>query len=116
MATNRPKNPRFPHQCTIKRAVDDDPMQDEDEKVVIYEGKCRVYDKNTTSDKGEVVNSYRGLSLPIDREGWIEIGNVPREGDMVEVNRGTHTESGRVIDVNPGNFGGTHLVWKYGRQ
>ena len=109
-------NPRFPHICRIVRPIDEDPMQDESEEVVVYEGSCRVYDKNTVSDKGDVVASYRGLALPIDREGWIGIGTVPREGDTVIVDRGTHTETGRVIDVNPGNFGGTHLVWKYGRQ
>lgn len=96
--------------------MDEDPMQDESEEIVIYEGSCRVYDKNTVSDKGDVVASYRGLALPIDRKGWIGMGTVPREGDTVLVDRGTHTESGRVIDVNPANFGGTHLVWKYGRQ
>jgi len=116
MSNIRPENPRFPHNCTIKRAVGEDPMQDETEDVVIYEGECRAYEKNTTSDKGEVVTSYRGLALPIDREGWEELGKVPREGDMVVVDRGTHTENGRVLDVNPGNFGGTHLVWRYGRQ
>lgn len=116
MSNIRPENPRFPHHCTIKRAVGEDPMQDETEDVIIYEGKCRAYEKNTTSDKGEVVTSYRGLALPIDREGWKELGKVPREGDTVVVDRGTHTENGRVLDVNPGNFGGTHLVWRYGRQ
>ena len=109
-------NPRFPHICKIVRPMYEDPMQDESEDVVVYEGSCRVYDKNTVSDKGDVVASYRGLALPVDREGWIEVGTVPREGDTVIVDRGTHTENGRVIDVNPANFGGTHLVWKYGRQ
>jgi len=109
-------NPRFPHTCKIVRLMYEDPMQDESEEVVVYEGSCRVYDKNTVSDKGDVVASYRGLALPRDREGWIEMGTVPREGDTVIVDRGTHTENGRVIDVNPANFGGTHLVWKYGRQ
>ena len=109
-------NPRFPHICKIVRPMYEDPMQDESEDVVVYEGSCRVYDKNTVSDKGDVVASYRGLALPVDREGWIEVGTVPREGDTVIVDRGTHLENGRVIDVNPANFGGTHLVWKYGRQ
>lgn len=116
MASRRPKNERFPHQCRIVRPYDEDPMQDEDGELVVYEGKCRAYDKNTTSDKGEVLNSQRGLALPIDREGWIELGVVPREGDKVSVDRGTHKEIGRVIDVNAANFRGTHLVWKYGRS
>ena len=109
-------NPRFPHTCRITRAIDEDPMLDESGFSVIYEGKCRAYDKNTVSDKGDVLNSFRGLALPIDREGWTSLGIVPREGDEVEVDRGTHKESGRVVDVNPANFGGTHLVWKYGRH
>ena len=116
MANTRPKNDRFPHQCRIIRPADVDPMVDEDEEILIYEGKCRAYDKNTTSDKGEVLNSQRGLALPVDREGWIALGTVPREGDKVEVDRGTHKEYGRVIDVNAANFRGTHLVWKYGRN
>lgn len=116
MATRRPKNERFPHLCVITRATGVDPMEDESEDTVIYEGKCRVYDKNTTSDKGEVVSSYRGLALPVDRDGWIGLETSPREGDSVEVDRGTYKEYGRVIDVNAANFRGTHLVWKYGRQ
>ena len=90
--------------------------QQQSDKVIVYKGKCRAYDKNTTSDKGDVLNSFRGLALPVDREGWIALGTVPREGDTVIVDRGTHKEYGRVVDVNAGNFGGTHLVWKYGRQ
>lgn len=116
MPKARPNNERFPHSCKIVRPHDDDPMEDEGSETTIYEGKCRAYDKNTVSDNGDVLNSFRGLALPIDREGWIELGTVPREGDKVEVDRGTHTESGRVVDVNPANFGGTHLVWKYGRN
>ena len=91
-------------------------MEDETDGVVIYEGECRAFDKNTVSDKGDVLNNFRGLALPIDREGWIALGKVPREGDEVVVDRGTHKETGRVVDVNPANFRGTHLVWKYGRS
>lgn len=116
MATTRPDNPRFPHTCRIVRPKDEDPMVDESEEIVIYEGACRSYDKNTVSDKGDVLNSFRGLSIPVDREGWIEKEVVPREGDTVYVDRGTHKEAGRVVDVNPANFGGTHLVWKYSRS
>ena len=109
-------NPRFPHTCRITRAIDEDPMVDESEVTLIYEGKCRDYDKNTVSDKGDVLNSFRGLALPIDRDGWIALGTVPQEGDEVVVDRGSHTERGRVVDVNPANFGGTHVIWKYGRN
>lgn len=116
MNQTRPDNPRFPHTCRIVRFTDDDPMVDESEETVVYAGNCRAYDKNTVSGSGEVISSHRGLSLPIDREGWNRLGVVPREGDMVEVVRGIYKECGRVVDVNPGNFGGTHLVWKYGRN
>lgn len=116
MAIKRPENPRFPHTCKIVRMQGEDPMEDESESIVIYEGKCRAYDKNTVSDKGDVLNSSRGLALPVDRDGWIELGTVPREGDTVLVDRGTHKEQGRVIDVNAANFRGTHLVWRYGRD
>lgn len=112
---SRPDNPRFPHHCTITRASEHDPLQDEGDEVVIYDGECRAYDKNTTTDKGDVITSYRGLSLPIDREGWQELGVVPKEGDAIVVDRGGYKEYGRVIDKNPANFRGTHLVWKYGR-
>lgn len=113
----------------VDQKVEDDPMVDEEEvaeeseetpyateEVLIYEGECRAYDKNTTSDKGEIISSYRGLSLPVTREGWIEMGVAPMEGDRVVVDRGGYEEYGSVIDKNPSNFGGTHLVWKYGRN
>lgn len=116
MAITRPHNERFPHSCKITRLIEDDPMEDEGKEVLIYEGTCRAYEKNTTTDKGEVLASYRGLSIPVDREGWLKMGVVPLEGDTVVVDRGTHKENGRVIDVNPANFRGTHLIWKYGRQ
>lgn len=152
----RPKNPRFPHTCTITRYADTDPMEDQPDIVdpivdddpmideepvyeevtedteqengenedteeeegvtVIYEGECRAYDKNTTSDKGDVITSYRGLALPLTRDDWEALGVVPQEGDRIVVDRGGYTEYGVVIDKNPGNFGGTHLVWKYGRN
>ena len=136
-----PANPRFPHYCRITRVENKGPMEDqkveydpmadepddvqngepdgeqeEAEETLIYEGECRAYDKNTTSDKGEVITSYRGLSIPVTREGWTEIGVVPMEGDKVVVNRGGYEEYGLVIDKNPANFGGTHLIWKYGRN
>ena len=110
------KNPRFPHSCRITRPAKHNPLSDEEEVIVIYEGACRAYDKNTTSDKGEVITSYRGLALPLTREDWVREGVVPLEGDSLEIDRGCNTEYGIVIDKNPGNFGGTHLVWKYGRN
>lgn len=86
---------------------------------IIYEGECRSYEKNTTSDKGEVINSQRGLSLPVNQSGWDARGVVPQEGDEVVVVHGTtHKEYGRVIDKNvaTASFAGTHLIWRYGRE
>lgn len=86
---------------------------------VIYEGECRSYKINTTSDKGEVITSERGLALPLNQDGWDELGVVPKEGDEIVVVHGTtHKEYGRVIDKNVANavFAGTHLTWRYGRN
>jgi len=141
----RPNNPRFPHTCVIWRQKVENPLDDEDldydpladdeevipsfdssdetheeqqqsDKVIVYKGKCRAYDKNTTSDRGEIITSYRGLALPLTREDWQNLGIVPMEGDEIEVDRGGYKEYGRVVDKNPGNFGGTHLIWRYGRN
>lgn len=140
----RPDNPRYPHTCIIWRQITDGPLQDEDfdydpladdssdedqasssassegsdgpTKVIIYNGECRAYDKNTTSDRGDVTTSLRGLALPMTREDWERLGMVPMEGDEIWVNRGGYKEYGKVIDKNPANFGGTHLVWRYGRD
>jgi len=86
---------------------------------VIYEGECRSYKINTTSDKGEVITSQRGLALPLNQDGWDELGVVPMEGDEIVVVHGTtFKEYGRVIDKNvaTASFAGTHLVWRYGRN
>ena len=57
-------NPRFPHKCQIIRPTkSDDPMSDEEEGAVLYDGICRGFDKLTTSVSGEVISSYRGLAL-----------------------------------------------------
>lgn len=95
---------------------DDSDGSDDGQSTVIYEGKCRSYAKNTTSDKGEVILSYRGLALPLTQDDWDALGFAPQEGDEIAVNRGAYTEYGRVIDREPANFGGTHLTWKYGRN
>ena len=86
---------------------------------VIYEGECRSYKINTTSDKGEVITSQRGLALPLNQDGWDAFGLVPQEGDEVVVAHGsTHKEYGRIVDKNVANasYAGTHLVWRYGRN
>ena len=94
-------------------------LKDPDERcsvTLIYEGRCRSYEKNTTSDRGEVITSYRGLALPMTQDDWLELGVVPEEGDEIAVDRGAYKEYGRIIDKNPANFHGTHLTWRYGRD
>ena len=89
------------------------------QETVIYEGDCRSYKINTTSDRGEVITSQRGLALPLNQDGWDALGVVPKEGDEVVVFHGdTHKEYGRVIDKNVANasFAGTHLIWGYTRN
>ena len=109
-------NPRFPHNCVITRkAVPDNPMEDEGEETVIYEGICRSYDFHTTSTAGEVLTSTRKLSLPVRQQEWNEEHPIPLEGDLLVVNKGSHTEYGIVLDKMPGNLG-THLLWKYIRN
>lgn len=106
-------NPRFPHTCVITRATDsDDPMTDEGEATVIYEGKCRSYSKNTTSVEGEVITNNRGLSLPLNKDEWCG-REIPKEGDKIVIDFGPYTEHGQVIDKMVANFHGTHLVWRY---
>ena len=89
------------------------------EETVIYEGACRSYEKNTTSDRGEVISSQRGLSIPLNQDGWNALGNAPREGDEVVVVHGnTNKEYGRIIDKNiaTASYAGTHIIWRYGRN
>ena len=108
-------NPRFPHTCVIKRPVENDnPMEDDDNFVAIYKGRCRSYAYHTTSDSGAVLVSTRKLSRPVDQQEWTS-GNIPQEGDIIEVDKGSYKEYGVVIDRMPGNLG-THLLWKYGRN
>lgn len=137
-------NPRFPHHCRILRRRTQTPLIDEDgfspldDEVsdetgdlytndynndfddtalqIVYEGECRSYEKHTTSDRGDVITSFRGLSLPLTQDDWTQLGFVPEEGDEIVVDRGSHREYGRVVDKNPANFHGTHLTWRYGRN
>lgn len=130
---NRVNNPRFPHTCRILRKTVASPLDDEGDfspldvdavqqeasgadVTVIYEGACRGYEKHTTSDRGEIITSYRGLSLPVTQNEWTKRGSVPREGDEIALDRGCYREYGRVIDVNPSNFHGTHITWRYDRN
>lgn len=104
-------------------SVEETPSQEESvensQTTIIYEGRCRSYKINTTSDKGKVITSERGLALPLNQDGWDKLGRVPKEGDEVIVIHGTtHQEYGRVIDKNvaTASFAGTHLTWRYGRN
>lgn len=87
-------------------------MKDDGEKITLYDGPCRAYEKNTTSTSGEVITTNRGLSLPLSRMDW-ETDNVPTEGDKVEVDFGPYKERGQIIDKMVANFHGTHLIWKH---
>lgn len=117
MSVTHQPNPRFPHTCVISRMSDDgDPMTDETEKTIIYQGKCRSFDHHTTSDSGDVLISNRKLSLPVKQSEWgTEQYPIPREGDVVEVQKYGYSEYGIVKDIMPSNLG-THLLWKYERD
>lgn len=116
-------NPRFPHTCKIYRTVvkgngdvADDPNVDEDdaeqtEEVVCYEGRCRSYDHDTTSDRGDVITQVRILALPLKQDEWTR-DTVPQKGDLVKVNKISFDESGTIIDVRPNNLG-TNIFWRY---
>lgn len=135
------KNPRYSHYCVIYRSLVSDPMEDsaplstndpmaddfgsgepaegesteETAKVkVIYRGKCRSYNRDTVSDNGDVISSYRGLALPVEQDKWTE-ETIPAEGDSIIVFKKGYKEYGTVTDRRPGNIG-THLIWKYARN
>ena len=127
-------NPRFPHYCRIIRYATVEPMEDQtnvsedpmsDESLdnqsgstectkVIYEGVCRSDNRDTISDNGDVIASYRTLSLPLRQQEWTE-ETIPCEGDKIELQRFGYKEYGMVIDRRPGNLG-THILWKYARN
>ena len=81
---------------------------------VIYEGECRSDNRDTISDNGEVIASYRTLALPLKQDEWTE-DNIPMEGDKIELQRFGYKEYGLVIDKRPSNLG-THILWKYVRN
>lgn len=107
-------NPRFPHTCRIVRYDNSDPMVDDTEGVVIYDGECRSDNKAVTSDNGEYNVSYRTLALPLKQDEWTE-ETIPLEGDRIELQRFGYKEYGIVIDKRPSNLG-THILWKYARN
>lgn len=126
----RTYNPRFPHHCRIVRfaeteAMDDqdnvdNPMADEIPAVsvgstrVVYDGVCRSDNRDTISDNGDVIASYRTLALPMKQDEWTE-DTIPQEGDKIELQRFGYKEYGMVIDRRPSNLG-THILWKYVRN
>lgn len=115
--------------------ADDDPLSDElteetdnadqeegntdetnlpDGVTVVYEGKCRSDNRDTISDNGDVIASYRTLALPLKQDEWTE-ETIPMEGDKIELQRFGYKEYGLVIDKRPSNLG-THILWKYVRN
>lgn len=107
-------NPRWPHTVVISRVREFNPLVDIEipEPIVIYEGKCRSYQKEYVSTAGEVQVSKRILSIPVKNTEWVD---VPLENDRVVVNLGSYTEEGRVVDKMPNNFG-TEIYWEYDRN
>ncbi len=103
-------------------AEDSETEEESDEgaqNILIYEGECRSYKVNTTSDKGEVITSQRGLALPLNRDAWDALGVIPMEGDKVYVRQGQyHEEYGNIIDksIATAEFAGTHVIWKFVRN
>ena len=81
---------------------------------VVYEGVCRSDNRDTISDNGDVIASYRTLALPLKQDEWTE-ETVPHEGDKIELQRFGYKEYGLVIDLRPSNLG-THILWKYVRN
>lgn len=127
------KNPRFPHSCRIIRYAATEPMEDQDNiseygpmmddllasdllacARIVYEGECRSDNRDTISDNGEVIASYRTLALPLKQDEWTE-ETIPLEGDKIELQRFGYKEYGLVIDKRPSNLG-THILWKYVRN
>ena len=110
----------------------DDPMADETDETdgesldgetaenttqgvtVVYEGVCRSDNRDTISDNGEVIASYRTLALPLKQDEWTE-ETIPLEGDRIELQRFGYKEYGIVVDKRPSNLG-THILWKYARN
>ena len=85
-----------------------------DGATIIYEGVCRSDNRDTISDNGDVIASYRTLSLPLKQQEWTE-ETIPQEGDKIELQRFGYKEYGLVIDRRPSNLG-THILWKYVRN
>ena len=109
-------NPRFPHHVVVTRVMPFDPltMIEPEEAKVIYEGKCRSYQKEYVSTTGEVMTSKRVLALPQTLSDWTS-KTIILENDLVEVDYGSYVERGKVVDKQPNNLG-TDIYWEYGRN
>lgn len=107
-------NPRFPHTVTITRGGTFDPFgtSESPDYTVVYEGECRSYQQEYVKTSGTVAQSVRCLAIPIAYGEW---ENIPLENDIVVVDLSSHTETGRVIDKQPNNFG-TDIYWAYERN
>lgn len=109
-------NPRWPHKVKVTRVIPFDPltMIEPEESKVVYEGKCRSYQKEYVSTTGEVMTSKRVLSLPLTLSDWTS-ETIILENDLVEVDYGSYVERGKVVDKQPNNLG-TDIYWEYGRN
>ena len=108
-------NKRFPHTIKVVRKVfSDNPFDDTEQEITIYEGEGRSYTNTTTDGDGKVVTNMRKASIPPIYNDWragLEILN----GDLIEVTIGNITERGVVRDFEPCNFG-TEIYWDYIRN
>ena len=114
MKKQKVNNPRFLHTIKVTRmVVSDNPFAEEEEELVLYEGKGRSYTNTTTDGDGKVVTNMRKASIPVIFDQWEE-GKEIRNGDIIEVTIGNIGEKGVVRDMEPCNFG-TELYWDYKR-
>lgn len=105
-------NERYPHTVAISRLkVDDNPFEDNDEEVVMYEGCCRSYTDTTVSGDGKVDTNRRKIVVPIRFSMWAE---PILDGDIVKVQIGNIVEEGVVTDFEADNMR-TMIYWEYGR-
>lgn len=99
----------------LQTASEDPDVDEWDESAAVetevYGGKCRSYNLNTTSDRGEVITNIRVLALPVKQDEWTA-DSVPHKDDRVHVDKFAFSEEGVVIDVRPNNLG-TDILWRY---
>ena len=97
-------NPRHPHNCQVYHVVlNDNPFSDDEDKVILYNGKCRKYINHRTKMNENVIISEYMLSLPGTVKGI-------KAGDIVEVDDHSGHFKGMVIDCYPGTMG-TNVYW-----